>query len=79
MASAGLLFGDLLGEQEDDPAFTTAMLEAFLGVCSALQVSDPSDPLSRTIARTMIHIAAAGERDPRALYERTLDHLSVDN
>ncbi len=78
MASAGLLFVELLQEQNDS-ALTTTLLEAFLGVCSALQVSDPSDPLSKIIARTVIHIAAAGERDPRVLYERTLDNMSIDN
>lgn len=63
---------ELFQDDDFDAERTSQILQAFIGVCGALKVSDPADPLSRTIARAVIGIAAQGERDPRALVERTL-------
>ena len=42
-----------------------------------MQVSEPADPLSATIARTLITVAMAseGECDARELYKRTMNKL----
>jgi hypothetical protein len=34
--------------------------------------------LSNTVARTVIHIAQEGERDPQELYKRALSQLKRD-
>ena len=48
------------------------MHDIFLDVCRALLVSDPADPLSTNIARTLITFASEGVSDPDVLYKRTL-------
>lgn len=53
-------------------------LGVFLSVCRTLQVDDPSDPLSKAIAHTVILIACEGERNPKQLYQRTLDWFLRD-
>jgi hypothetical protein len=51
--------------------------DVFLSVCRTLQVSEPGDPQSGTIARTLIVVALAseGECDARELYRRTMNRL----
>lgn len=68
-----LLIAELLQENKFDPEFVNTMLEVFKSVCRTLQVSDATDPLSNSIARTVILIAVEGERDPDELYKRTLN------
>lgn len=53
------------------------MRDVFLKACRTLQVSEPGDPLSATIARTLIiaAIASEGECDARELYRRTMIKL----
>lgn len=76
MATA-FLFADFFQRQALDAERTKLLLETFIDVCGALKVSDPNDPLSKTIARAVIGLAAEGERDPVALYERTLREISA--
>ena len=74
-ATGDLLIAKLLQENEFDPKFSESMLGVFKRVCQTLKVSDPKDPLCRTIARTVINLGADGERDREELYKRTLDRL----
>ena len=70
------LIQKLLQENEFDYKFSKILLDVFISVCRTLEVSDPADPLSNTIARTVILIASEGERDPDELYKRTVNRLS---
>ena len=70
--AADMLMVDLPPTDDFEDERTTQVLQAFIDVCDALQVSDPADPLSRSIARAVIGIAAQGELDPRDLVARTL-------
>lgn len=54
---------------------STDVLDVFLELCHALNVSHAHDPLSQTIARTVITIAAEGVCDAQELYEQTLRTL----
>jgi hypothetical protein len=51
------------------------MRGVFMKVCHTLKVSDPADPLSATVARTVITLALDGEVDRDALYQQTLNRL----
>ena len=55
-----------LSEQLDfDSGVAEILRDVFLSACRTLQVSEPADPLSGTIARTLIMIAIASEGDDR--------------
>jgi len=60
-----------------DPGVVEILRDVFLSACRTLQVSEPTDPLSATIARTLIIVALAseGECDARELYRRTISTL----
>ncbi len=67
-----------LSEQLDfDSGVAEILRDVFLKACRTLQVSEPGDPLSATIARTLIiaAIASEGECDARELYRRTMIKL----
>ncbi|MEX0828522.1 MAG: hypothetical protein WD005_06205 [Haliea sp.] len=67
-----------LSEQLDfDSGVLEILRDVFLSVCRNLQVSEPADPQSATIARTLIVVAIAseGECDARELYRRTMNKL----
>jgi hypothetical protein len=67
-----------LSEQLDfDSGVVEILRDVFLSVCRTLQVSEPADPSSATIARTLIIVAIAseGECDARELYRRTMNKL----
>lgn len=55
-----------------DAAQAQKLLDVFLEVCGALGVSDPADARAPTIARKLIGLALAGEKDPAALRAGTL-------
>ena len=75
------LASEELAELSEQLNFDSEVLEilrdVFLRVCRTLQVSEPADPLSATIARTLIVVALAceGECDARELYRRTMNKL----
>ena len=73
------LIQKLLQDNAFDSEFSKILLDVFMSVCRTLKVSDPTDPLSSTIARTVILIASDGERDPDELYNRTLSRLHSNN
>lgn len=62
-----------------DSGVAEILRDVFLNACRALQVSEAADPLSGTIARTliMVAIAAEGECDARELYRRTMIKLRL--
>jgi hypothetical protein len=67
-----------LSKQLDfDSGVAETLRDVFLHACRTLQVSDPADPLSGAIARSLINAALAsdGECDARELYRRTMAKL----
>ena len=68
---------DLSKQLDFDSGVAETLRDVFLRACHALQVSDPADPLSGAIARTLIGAALAsdGECDARELYRRTMAKL----
>jgi hypothetical protein len=67
-----------LSEQLDfDSGVVEILRDVFLDACRTLHVSEPADPLSATIARTLIIVAIAseGECDARELYRLTMKKL----
>ena len=45
----------------------------FEDVCRRLGLAERTDPLRDTVARKVIEIASAGERDPMRLCDKTLE------
>jgi len=77
-AAARGLIAKLVQENELNSDDVAAMLDVYIRVCRALKVTSPADPLSNTVARTVIHIAQEGERDSQELYRRALSQLKRD-
>ena len=77
-AAARGLIAKLVQENELNSDDVAAILDVYIRVCRALKVSGPADPLSNTVARTVIFIAQEGERDPQELYRRALSQLKRD-
>ncbi len=75
MAAETGLLQKPLQENEFDADFLKIMLEVFMRVCRTLMVDDASDPLSKTIVRTVFAVASEGERDPNMLYELALSRF----
>jgi hypothetical protein len=50
----------------------TAVLVALERVLAALELADRTDPLTMIVAKKLIELAKAGERDPQRLYELAL-------
>jgi hypothetical protein len=67
-----------LSDQLDfDSGVVEILRDVFLRACGTLEVSQPNDPLSAAIARTLISLAMAaqGECDAGELYRRTISKL----
>ena len=75
-AATRKVVAEFLQSNEFESQFVEKLLETFIRVCGALKVSDPNDPLSSKIARTLILIATEGERDPDQLFKRTLNQFN---
>jgi hypothetical protein len=65
----------LLKETAFDPEAVKRLATAFEETCRSLGVAANDEPRRERIARTVVTIAQAGERDPVRLRERTLDAL----
>ena len=65
----------LLKETSFDPDAVKRLATAFEEICRSLGVPANDEPQRERIARTVITIAQAGERDPTRLRERALDAL----
>ncbi len=61
-----------------DPDLTRAMGAAFEEACGTLGLSLTSDPATEAVAKVIIDLADAGERDPERLYERALAHYGKE-
>jgi len=48
---------------------------AFEKACRALGLALTSDPMTEAVARVIVELAEAGERDPELLYQRALAHF----
>jgi hypothetical protein len=69
------IFADLLiesGHGAIDAAQAQKLLDVFLEVCDALGVADAEDERASGVARTLIALALAGEKEPAALRAHTL-------
>ena len=58
-----------------DPEVTTAMGIAFEKACHTLGLALTNDPATEAVAKVIIGLADAGERDPELLYRRALAHF----
>src|SRR5215469_12750705 len=58
-----------------DPELTKAMGLAFEKTCRTLGLALTSDPVTEAVAKIIIALAEAGERDPELLYQRALAHF----
>ena len=54
-----------------------AMVAAYEGAVTDLQLIDRNDPLTELIARSIVNVTATGERDPEKIKERALNALGV--
>ena len=60
-----------------DPDTVRAMMAAFDKACEALGLVDRSDPITETLAKTIVVQARTGERDPAKLCALTLRALGA--
>ena len=58
-----------------DPDLTHAMGMAFEKTCRTLGLAPTNDPATEAVARVIIDLTEAGERDPELLYHRALAHF----
>ena len=54
-----------------------AMIAAYEGALTDLQLIDRNDPLTELIAKSIVNVTATGERDPERIKERALNALGV--
>jgi hypothetical protein len=59
------------------PDMIEPMTAAYESALSDLQLVDRNDPLTELIAKSIINVAATGERDPDKIKERALNALGV--
>lgn len=59
-----------------DPDLIKAMGLAFEKACRTLGLKLTSDPATEAVARVIVDLAEAGERDPEVLYRRTVAHFA---
>jgi DNA-binding NtrC family response regulator len=60
-----------------DPERTDALVKAYEDSLRVLQLRDRSDPVTKLIAKTLIDLAQAGERDPDRLRAHALAVLGI--
>jgi hypothetical protein len=53
------------------------MSDAYETALVVLQLSNSDDPIAELIAKSIINVSAAGERDPAQMAERALNALGV--
>ena len=64
---------EMLKNQEFlEPEETAVLCEVFDDVVKTLRIVDRQDVLTTLIARKLVELARAGERDPRRLKQKTL-------
>ena len=55
-----------------DPQAIEAMNRAFEALCKSLQLTDRTDKQAEIVARKVIDLGRAGERDPQRIHDRVL-------
>ena len=65
----------LLKGRAFDPESVQVIVAAYEEARQALGLVDPSDPLTETVARKILEVAEAGERDPNVIRQRAMDNL----
>jgi hypothetical protein len=60
-----------------EPDAIAAMTAAYEAALLDLRMVDRSDPLTELIAKSIINVAATGERDPEIIKERALNALGI--
>jgi hypothetical protein len=60
-----------------DPDVVRAMMAAFDKACAVLGLVDREDPLTESLAKTIVEQARTGERDPDKLCAMALQALEV--
>ncbi len=54
-----------------------AMVAAYEGALADLALTDRDDPITELIAKSIVNVAATGERDPENMKERALNALGI--
>ena len=67
-----------LKSQVFDPEIAKAMGLAFEKACRTLGLALTSDPATEAVAKVIIDLADAGERDPAVLYQRAVAHFGKE-
>jgi|ERR1700741_2919809 hypothetical protein len=62
-----------------DPEVTKAMGVAFEKACRTLGLAPTSDPATEAVAKVIIDLAEAGERDPEQLYRHAIAHFGKES
>ena len=68
----------LLQNQAFGPEVINAMTTAFEDILRLLRLTDRTDPLATLIARRIIEVAQAGERNPDRIQHRVLQSDALD-
>ena len=53
------------------------MTTAYEAALIEVPVADRNDPMTELIAKSIVNVAATGERDPRVVMERALNALGI--
>ena len=62
-----------------DPEVAKAMGLAFEKACRTLRLARTSDPATEAVAKVIIELAEAGERDPETLYQEAIAHFGKES
>ena len=65
----------LLGNEAFTPEAVNALARAYEDACAALRLAGRTDPLTEIVAKTIIHHARRGERDPIQLRDIVLGEM----
>ena len=68
-----------LNEAVFNPKDIEALNAAFTTLCRSLDLAEGNNPRAEAVARLVIEIAGAGERDPQAIHDRVLLALDARN
>ena len=53
------------------------MTTAYEAALIEVAVADRNDPMTELVAKSIVNVAATGERDPRVVMERALNALGI--
>jgi hypothetical protein len=67
----------LLGEAEFSPEDIARMTKAYDAALQLLRLTEQHDPVTEIIARKIIEVTRAGERDPPKICARAIKELGI--